>query len=239
MRNHELIEQLQPFNQMANMLIRYKGRVLCIKSISTLGPLSNPQLSLDNIIEVDDPDARYEAECGAVFRNPKMVTISTPGHNAAMPREVFEQLVKDADTRDAIAAQQKAAEAARVAVPNGVAALHFFLMVELKRVYYNVFDRNWDDSADPGIEGIKWRPKWAGFPSKYDPKRFEPRFEFEDVQLWFDEPGRATKANRTLTGDEWIAWFDRCHAHIIKWGEKPRRTVSEHALDGHFDGWDD
>jgi len=232
MRNHELIEQLQPFNQMAEVTVNYQGRVLVIKSIKTSGRLGNPQLSLTNVIEVDDPDARYEAEQSAILRNPKMVTVTTPG--CTMPREVFDRLVEDANTRDAIEAQRKAAEAARVAVPNGVAALHFFLMVELKRCYHNRMRAEWDTTTDPGIEGITWRSK----PSMWSHRSIQPpRFEFEDVQLWFDEPGRATKANKALTNDEWVAWFDRCHAHIIKWGDSPRPRTDDDDSDIDFDGW--
>lgn len=236
MRNHELIEQLQQFNQMANTLFRYKDKVLRIKAIFPVVPTSNPQLSLDNIIDLDDPDARFEAEADVILKTPDLISVTrhmgmNPQRSHRMPREVFDQLVKDADARDAREAQQKAAEAARVAVPNGVAALHFFLMVELKRCYHNRMRAEWDTTTDPGIDGISWRPKWTGFPSKHDPNRFEPRFQFEDVQLWFDEPGRSTKANKALTGDEWIAWFDRCHAHIIKWGDSPRQNDDEDDFD--------
>lgn len=151
------------------------------------------------------PDARYEAEARQLI-----------------PADAeFAAVVDQLNRNDAAAARIAKAMKVRVAVPSFVQALHFFLMVEMKRVLYNVREFNWTEDCDPQIEGISWRPRWAGH--WRDPKSLLPNFEFNGVPLWFETPGRATQSNVTRSQEDWIVWFDACHQHLIAWGDNHQR----------------
>ncbi len=176
-------------------------------------------LTLDESAKTGDPPPKFARKLPA--RQAKTMT----------PEDLrFAQVVQNLNRNDAAQARINAERAKRFQVPGGSAALLFMLTVEMKRVFYNVRGVNWETDCDPGVEGIVWRPTWKGH--WRDPKALLPRFEFTDVQLWFAEPGRKMEANRELSATDWFVWYERCHHHIIQWGEDhkyDRRNAEEDA----------
>ena len=109
-------------------------------------------------------------------------------------------------------------------MPRYAGALFAGLLDEIRRVYWNVNQKEWESSDDPKIPGMEWRPYWWG--GEEAPEALLPNFKFEDVEVrFYKHPGRNNSTNRELTPEEWASWYERALDAIwkadIRIGEVP------------------
>lgn len=101
-------------------------------------------------------------------------------------------------------------------MPRFARALFDGIIEEIRRVYWNREQREWEVHDDPKIDGVTYRPYWWG--DENAPEVEMPNFVFDarpDVEIrWYKWPGRGMNCNVTMTADEWVAWFDACFAAI-------------------------
>lgn len=90
--------------------------------------------------------------------------------------------------------------------PHWVDALVRELLREIERVFWNRNQRKWDQSEDPCIPGIEFRPYYWG---DDESEAAKPNLKHGDVEVrWYKHPMRGSSLNVEPTPEAMIAWFE-------------------------------
>lgn len=96
-------------------------------------------------------------------------------------------------------------------VPEFARALLRGIMREIERVYWNIHQKNWDGTTDPGIPGLTIRPYWWGECECENECTCEaslPNLECGGLELrWYKYFGRGMSTTRTWSTTEWAQWY--------------------------------
>lgn len=98
--------------------------------------------------------------------------------------------------------------------PEFAEAFLMYIFEEIRRVFWNKNQREWENYEDPKIEGIKVRPYCWG---EDEEEAEKPNFEFNGVAIrWYKYPGRGMSCNKAMNPEQWKKWFDECLGVIRK-----------------------
>jgi hypothetical protein len=101
----------------------------------------------------------------------------------------------------------------RYEVPEFVTALVLYIKDEIRRVYWNNQQEEWNERDDPGIRHIEWHGYWWG--DEKAPEAGRPNLSAFDVKIyWYKHPGRGMSCNVYWTPNEWAKWFELVMAAI-------------------------
>jgi len=99
--------------------------------------------------------------------------------------------------------------------PLGEAALRYVLH-EIKRVYGNREQMDWDEHTDPGIPGIVFRPYYWG---DDETQQTLPNFESAEVEIrWYKNPWRGVSVAKDMQPTDWDAWLRETLRCVYAWG---------------------
>jgi hypothetical protein len=92
-------------------------------------------------------------------------------------------------------------------LPGHAHAMLAYIVKEIKRVYWNNNQEQWDEE-NPGLGGIEYRRYYWGDDELESAK---PNFKFKDVEVrWYKHFGRGMSTNVQKSPDEWVRWFNEC-----------------------------
>lgn len=103
-------------------------------------------------------------------------------------------------------------EPGAVEMSNYAEAAFWFIHHEIKRIYWNKNQKEWDGRVeDPELPGITWNAyDWDGASDA-------PNFAFDEVKVWwYKYPGRGMTCNVDWDANQWAAWMDKCLAAVRK-----------------------
>lgn len=92
-------------------------------------------------------------------------------------------------------------------MPEYAIALFFYVRNEIKRIYWNINQKEWDEASSPGFADIEWRPYWWG--DEDDKESHLPNFKYGRLEIhWYKHPGRGMSCNQNIEGMGWIVFFN-------------------------------
>lgn len=92
--------------------------------------------------------------------------------------------------------------------PEFVEALLAHLLNEISRVFWNRYQKEWNERDNPCIEGIEFRSYYWGGDKKEAKK---PNFKFKNIKIfWYKYPHRGISINKEMSEKKWREWFDNC-----------------------------
>lgn len=92
-------------------------------------------------------------------------------------------------------------------MPEYAVALFLYIIKEIKRVYWNKNQEEWDMNSDPKLCGIEWGPYWWG--DEEAPEALLPNFKYGKLEIsWYKHPGRGMSCNQNLQESGWITFFN-------------------------------
>ena len=97
--------------------------------------------------------------------------------------------------------------------PEYVDGLIAYLFEEIKRIYWNNNQEEWEET---GLKfgDVEYRNYYWGEDEKEAAK---PNFKFKEVELrWYKHFGRSMTINVSKTPSQWVKWFQECLKEIRK-----------------------
>lgn len=86
-------------------------------------------------------------------------------------------------------------------------ACFFEALRVLKRVYWNINQKEWQSYQDGTLGDVRWFASHDG--------EVEPNFIYQSVSMsWYKNPGRSMRTNKTMTPDGWVYWLDAVITHL-------------------------
>jgi len=104
-------------------------------------------------------------------------------------------------------------------VPEYAIALFFYIKDEIKRIYWNINQEEWDEASSPGFAEIEWRPYWWG--DEDEKEASLPNFKYGNLEIhWYKHPGRGMSCNQDLKEMGWIVFFNEIMKELHKIDEE-------------------
>jgi len=87
-------------------------------------------------------------------------------------------------------------------------ALILYLLQELQRVYWNIYQRPLNEFVPIWLCGdIQYR--------FYREEQTRPNLSYQSVEIeWYKHPGRGMETNIEMDEVQWVSWFTACLAQI-------------------------
>ena len=99
-------------------------------------------------------------------------------------------------------------------VPHYLEALLDKIFEELKRVYWNVYQEEFEEWMPTKMPKLIVRSFYWGDDRD---EALKPNFEYKDVRFyWYKHRGRSMTVNVMKTEKQWISWFQKCLKYIRK-----------------------
>jgi hypothetical protein len=97
-------------------------------------------------------------------------------------------------------------------------AVFFHALRELRRVYQNLHDVEWEDYTNGTIGPVTWNRYYWGDAAyaTSEPDEFDrPNFVAFEVELrWYKHPGRGMSVNVEYSPQQWADWLERVLAGL-------------------------
>ena len=105
-------------------------------------------------------------------------------------------------------------------------ALVDHLLAEIDRVYWNVYQREWDRSDDPKFSGVEFRPYYWG-DDETEAEKPNLKFDFSPQEIrWYKHPGRGQSCSILWDAKQWREWVNMA-VEVIRKSDKPSNSLRE------------
>jgi hypothetical protein len=94
-------------------------------------------------------------------------------------------------------------------IENYQEALIVYLIEEIRIAFWNKFQKDWEDSEDPKLNGVTYNYYYWG-ENEEESKKPNLKFSHSPQEIrWYKYPGRGMSCTIKMNEKQWRKWFDK------------------------------